>query len=249
MKPYLGLLGLSTKDVIYKTLGICVLMSAVQALLFLNTSAQNPTEPLEFIFKRSHAMWVAYPAVILFIRAFSPSGNGKGKNKHSKLIYTLQRLSVSDKVIVLLWAASYTAAIFIFWATEAVTLTLLARHHLQNLAPDLQGISLFYYFNSIDYLHGVLPVSSVFAALRLALTILGLGITTSCMGYQERHGRTGMAFIFVLYCALFSLADSTDSVKTNLLYCAFLAFCSGVALFNVFTRKEESIDAPQEETT
>lgn len=197
MRGYLSLLMLAARSTVYKISGLLLLMGALEMALFyrlLQKSSVHP-EGLEGLIDLSGIPIVCGGAFLVLCLILSLNGYESGG---SKIRYTLQRLSLSEEAIALLWSVYYLACFLIFWAVQLFIILWLGRLYVSAVDPayiNEQTIFLAFYRNS--FLHSLLPLEETSRFLRNGALLLGLSLGAACLPFKQRRGKRDIAMSFL----------------------------------------------------
>lgn len=204
MKKHLSVLMLANRGVVIKLTLIIVLTSAVQAFLFVTAMGSGVT--LEETLEESRVVYAAGVGFLLASAALCT-------NCCSGCGYTLDRLSVSPRTVLIWWTVNNTAWYIIFWASQTITMLALCRHFAAAADAALVGpqtVFLAFYRNS--YLHGLLPLEDGFILWRNLLLFPSLGFASACFSRALRRGRRSISpAVMILGAVLNFRADFSQS--------------------------------------
>lgn len=198
MKRYYSVLAIGARSSIYKIIGILLAMVALQAGLFYLLAAQTPAKaPLspEGMILQSHIPWVSAAAFAAVCGVLCLAGS---EVSHSRVRYTIRRLSVRERETVLLWAGYNTMCFLLFWAVQALILLLLCKWYLGGLDPAYHSRqSLFLACYRSAFLHSLIPMEEVSRLVRNLLLAAALGLLTARFSFLQRRDKKSIG-IFVL---------------------------------------------------
>lgn len=218
MRKHLSVLMLAARSTIYKVMGLFVVMGVTESALFFfalqKTLAAEPLG-LEQLISQSRIGFVCGISFLLLCGLLSLTGCEFGG---SKLRYTLQRLSVPEKVVVFWWAGYNAVCFFLFWVVQLAIALLLSRLYATKMHPAYvsgQTIWLAFYRNS--WLHSLLPLAETSRYLRNIIFVLSLGISASCFSWRQRHDQRGIAVVAVAMMVLVYFSRAMGSFASDLL--------------------------------
>lgn len=197
MRGYLSLLMLAARSTIYKISGLLLLMGALETALFYRLLQKSSVHPdgLEGLIDLSGIPIVCGVAFLGLCLILSLNGYEAGG---SKIKYTLQRLSLSEEAVALLWSAYYLACFLIFWAAQLFIILCLGRLYVSAVDPAYiseQTIFLAFYRNS--FLHSLLPLEETSRLLRNGALLLGLSLGAASLPLKQRRGKRDIVMSFL----------------------------------------------------
>ncbi len=153
----------------------------------------------------------------------------------AKCGFTLRRLRVTERA-VLLWQWAYnTACLLLLWAFELLLAFGLCVLFTARQEPSLvSGQTVFLAFLRSPLLHGLLPLGEWSLWARNALLAVTLGGACALLPYKQRRGRLGWETPAAATLALFSFPCGVgrwESVVLTLLLSACLLLQIGVAVW------------------
>lgn len=177
---------------------------------------------------------------ILLSVAILSHGSGTGE---SQMQYTLGRLSVNERVTVLLWGLCYTIYYFILWAFQAVLAFVLLSYCVGTMPAESVTVqSVFFTFYKNEFLHGILPLDDGTRYFSDICSCLSLGVTASCFSCKRRYGRKGFTFFVAAVCSAFWISREMGSFATDITFGIFLLGITALAVKSAWRELEYEED-------
>lgn len=125
--------------------------------------------------------------------------------------YTLCRLSLSHRAVVLWQAAANVLALLLYLLAQALIFLLLCWLYARR-GGTLGPQALFLAFWRVELFHAVLPLEHTARWVANGLTVVSLGLLFACSTDKEREGRRGFAAALCAptIVAFFRTTDMTD---------------------------------------
>lgn len=230
MKEYGSALGPAARLAVWKVLGISLLAAGVHCLLFLTALngwdiinfGAPPLESVVWMGKLSLAfrMGLLLVCAVLVLPWLE---------RGTKTSYTLQRLSVDERVLVLLWGGLNALLLLIFWGMQTAVVLALSRHYLQTtLADTANHQSLLIAFSRSPYLHALLPLWDCLVMARNLVCCAALGLSAAALPFHWRHGRKSWALLPLAALAVIFFPSGMDNVISSAT--GLMIFGSAIAL-------------------
>jgi hypothetical protein len=233
MRKYFSVFLVAVRSTMYKIMGILILMAAAETILFwiqlkgIESGIPLSLEELVRISRISLVSGAAFLAVccILSLVGYEMSG--------SRTRYTIQRLSVKEEAVVLLWALNSMIALCIFWAAQLGIVLLLSKIYIDFLEPvSFNRQTIFLAFHRSGFLHSLLPLEETSRVLRNVAMIFGLGIAAACFAQKQRQGQKGIAIMVLTALTVVTFSGDMGKLGTDIgIIAAFLA----AAVFSVYS--------------
>lgn len=221
MKQHLSVLMLAIRSSFYKLLAILAAMAVAEGVLFHLALREN--DILEYVFDGAftHAVFLAGFLTLCAVLLLPGSERGGGRER-----YTLRRLGVPERTVVLWTWLGNSCCILIFWAAQLAFVLLLCKYYTMTAAPgavNRQTIFLAFYRN--NFLHALLPLAELTRWMRNIALVVCLGGSTAAAPCRMRRGEqpVGTLVLTVASAALF--ARPVGSVWTDILLTGY-AVCS-----------------------
>lgn len=250
MRKHLSVFGLFARSSIYKVLGVILLLSAVQTFFFhleleKAIDAYNVVgfgmAPLERIFERS-AFYEYLAAGFLLITLFLCLTGHQANTG-----YTLQRLSVSEKV-TFIYQGVYNVLVYVILAAFQLTLAFfLCRYYLASVPSETVGNqTLFLAFYKSKFLHSLLPLEDTALWIRNILLALCLGFSAAEFPYSFRRGKFDPIILaMALYAIVFFRAEIGEITK--IISMSIITLLIGAEIvYSVFIKKDEEEEEANE---
>ena len=217
MKRYLSALSPAARLTVWKVLGISLLAAGVQVLLFLAVfwgwGSSEPVTPQLSDAVRTGRLSLVFGAGLLLVCAVLVL---PGLERGAKTGYTLRRLGVDERVLVLLWGGVNALLLLLFWGIQTAAALGLARYYFQTLPDELSNRqSLFFVFALTPYFHALLPLWDWPLAVRNLACCAGLGLSAAALPFHWRHGRRPGTLLFLAaVAAVLFPADMDSSISS-----------------------------------
>lgn len=232
IKAEASVLMLFCRRAIYGVLGAALGCCIAESVVFvaLNKAASAP----ELVFAEGHVALIGALGFLAVCAVLAFCGSGTSKQD-----YTLNRLLVSPRRILVLGAIANALMLLIFWAMQTLTLVSLCQEFTV-LNPELSsGNTLFLAFYRDSFLHGCLPMADVGRWARNIVMLGGLALCLSCFSTRKRRGQWGVAAIFLSLVTVFSFSTEMGSTGMDVAL-ILLALCvSGGALYGMWGGDDE----------
>ena len=213
MKKYGSALGPAARLTVWKVLGISLLAAGVHCLLFLTALngwdvVNLGTPSLESVVWMGKLNRVFRVGLLLVCAVLALPWQERG----TRTGYTLRRLSVNERVLVLLWGGLNALLLLIFWGVQTAVVLALSQHYLQTaLADTASRQSLLIAFSRSPYLHALLPLWDWPVMLRNVLGCAALGLSAAALPFHWRHGRKSWTLLFLAVVAAVLFPAGMDS--------------------------------------
>ncbi len=251
MKKYLSVFGLYARSSIYRVLGVLLVMGGAEAGLFMAklqaalADYNNPQGVTEFgrgpellhfeeILEKCHiplCFMVAFILITVFLCL-------PGTEFQSKTGYTLRRLSISERSVLLIQWMYNIMVYSILLAVQVLFCFVLSQVYIsQVLAEFIGNQTVFLAFYRSEFLHALLPLSEAGMWLRNVFLVIGLGFAAAEFSYNQRKKGYGVAIVALGLFAILSFQTEMGSFGSIFFTMIVVAFYVGNALYNLF-RKE-----------
>lgn len=230
---------LYVKSSIGKVLGIMILMTAAEGILFetilrkaveavgKEQSLYGYSVSLETVFTESRISWV-FAAVFILISIILMTACGE---YGSKTGYTLARLQITERAVFLMRTAANVCFYLLLLVWQILMTYGMARHY--TLQPELyvtnQTIVLAYYRNA--FLHGLLPLSDIIYWIRNILALAGLSVAAAC--YPILRIRTKVVPEAILWIAMTIMWFQARTGENNLTWLVILLILDAEMLLRI----------------
>ncbi len=200
MREYCTVLMLAARGVLWKLLAIAAAVAAAQGALFaLFWRAYPPEAPyyarlyygLEYMVQESRLAVPAAAGLAALSLALAFHGRERAGSRSR---YTLDRLGVNPRHILLLWAGCYALCLLVYWGFQAAAALGLCRVMTAGgwVADDMQTLSLACWRS--PYLHILFPLSDWIQLLSNGVLLLSLALAASSFSFLQRHGQPCFEF-------------------------------------------------------
>ncbi|MGN1156328.1 MAG: hypothetical protein ACI4TK_09150 [Agathobacter sp.] len=241
MKKYISVFEMITRSTLYKVLAVLVIMGALQFSLFWG-ELQEYDEIVEggmgAVVDQSHMIVLLATGFLLITVILCWSGCNLGSNQG----YTLRRLQITEKKILVLQAVYNSMIYILLWGSQVLVLLLESSLYLQKIAsPTNQTLVLAFYKNA--YMHSILPMEDILGWILLLLIIAGCGITSALFPYRQRRGNVSFGIIAAVGTTLIVFPKGIGGDLSFLIYYpSLLLIVYGIynVIVNVNKIKEES---------
>lgn len=245
MRGHVSVFMLFVRSSLYKALGLCLLMAAAQLGVYFFTADIESTW-LEKLVDEGAYRYIFAAFAVLMTLMLVQNCTGRG----AKPIYTLARLSVSQRCVFVWQSVSNALLWLIFLATEIFVMLGISAHFMSN-APEeaVTSQSLFLAFYRSEFLHSLLPMEYAGRWIRNILYVLGLGVICANASAKIRKGK--MAYFqlaFMLAVAVFTFVSPMGEMALDGMAIACFGLVSISIVGMQFTGGEEIEDEIPEET-
>lgn len=250
MKKHLSVFGLFARSSIYKIIGVILLLSAVQVFFFrfelikaleayevVGSGMAN----LEKMFARS--AFGEYLAAGFVIITFFLCLTGHQANTG----YTLQRLSVSEK-LTFIYQAIYNVLIYVILVASQIILAyFLSKYYISTVPQEtVSNQTLFLAFYKSEFLHALLPLEDTALWIRNVLLALCLGFSVAQFPYKYRRGKFEATVIaMVMYIIVYFKSEIGDIFKIASISVITLMIGAEV-VYTIFIKNEEEEEEANE---
>lgn len=236
MKRELSVLMPAARLTLWKVLGISLLTAGVQVPLLLAAlrgwaqSEELGPPALEVIVQQSRISLVFGAGLLLVCAVLILPGLERG----AKTSYTLRRLGVGERALVMLWGGLNSMLLLIFWAVQTAAALAFSQYYFQTtLAGMANHQTLFLACSRSPYLHNLLPLWDWPYLLRNLAGGLALGLSAAALPFHWRHGRKGwsvllLAVFFAYIPPMMMESSSFASVSILIFVIAYALITSNV---------------------
>lgn len=170
-----------------------------------------------------------------------------GVEKGSKVGYTLRRLSVSEKTVVL-WHWGYNSICYLLlWWVQALTALGLCLWYVKAAPAEVvnhQTIMLACYRNMPLYL--LFPLANVLGWMRNLSLVAALGLLTAKFPYLSRRGKNNSWYIVLLLVCCFPVNSSSPQADIMVIAAALLVcVVSAATLLRGEDIQDEELPEPE----
>lgn len=233
---------LITRSTIYKVIGVLILMTIVEFLLFswvLSSLAGGEIIGLEYAFDNSYIFFVfaaAFCALVIML-------TGLDRRKKAKPEYTLLRLSITEKQIFL-WHSLYNFLCFLlFLLLQTLVVMGLCQYYMDSgIDPTVSVQTVFLAFYRNAFLHSLLPLDNPFNMAGNVFLALAMGICCARSTVLQRCGKGSGIMIFTIYMGIRTFIRETDeNINKLLLWVVVIVVLieAGIYLFRKEAADEE----------
>ena len=251
MKKYLSVFGLFARSSIYRVLGVLFVMGLAEFGLFMAklkavfADYNNPQNIPEFgkgpemlhfeeILEGCHiplCFMVAFILITIFLCL-------PGTEFQSKTGYTLRRLSISERSVLMIQWMYNIMVYIILLAVQALFCFVLSQVYIsQVLAEFIGNQTVFLAFYRSEFMHALLPLSEAGMWFRNIFLVIGLGFAAAEFPYNQRKKGYGVAIVVLGLFAILSFQTEMGSIGGFFFSMVVVAFYVGNALYNLL-RKE-----------
>lgn len=225
MKKYISVLALDVKNTIFKVLGILIFMSVAQLTDFyfllkkelerwqsveMSWLEAGRVTSFDWMLSESHIVIIFVAALLLICAAliWGCSEHGKVRSK-----FTWHRLQIERRQVFAVWAAYRVLCMVLVVAWQILLIIAMDGMYQKMWAQGYAPQSLFLACYRNQFLHGLLPLSDPFYAVRLVCCMLLWGMGTAYVGYagfaEHQQGCSivivGILFTVVLFLGIVPL--------------------------------------------
>lgn len=226
MKKYTSVFALFVRSSIYKVVGVLLLMAAVEfgrfywnlraAVKHFETSGGTAFPNLEQLLYSSGIFWCFAAALVLISAALCLPGcefNGKTG-------YTLKRLSITDREVVLTQAVYNLGVYLLLFFTQTVVCFGLCRLYTASAPTELiSNQTVFLAFYRSPFLHSLLPMGEFALWVRNLFLVTALGWAAAVFHFIQRKKKfpVGLVIQIVLTILFFSSRNIHIGNHANIL--------------------------------
>lgn len=192
MRRHTSVLMLFARSSFYKVLGVLAAMTAAECGLFYLTLKRGAEKiargmvGLEHLIALQSFVYVLSILAVLYVLARVGDGSGSREG------YTLRRLGISEKAVVL-WQWAYNTGCLLFvWMVQALVAVGLCFWYLQVAPSGLvnhQTMVLAFYNN--EFLHRLIPLSDFWSWVMTLTVLPAFGLSAARGSYVRRWSSTG----------------------------------------------------------
>lgn len=242
MKRWLSVLTPAARLSLWKVLLLSALAAGVQVLLFLTVPLDTQYDPhnvslsLEGVVHQGNLSLAFSVGFVLVCAALVLPGVERG----AKTSYTLRRLAVDERVVVLLWGGVNALLLLIFWGIQAAAALALSRYYLQIMPTEyVNQQTLLMAFSRSPYLHALLPMWDWGLTIRNLLGCAVLGLSTAALPFHWRHGRKAWVTFPLAILAGFTFPCGMDGSTAYTIQLFVLGVTGVLAVFDVWRWHED----------
>lgn len=194
MRRHTSVLMLFARSSFYKVLGVLAAMTAAECGIFYLT-LRNGAEKIARGMVGLERLIVLQPyvfivGVITIVFLLAKVGDGSGSREG----YTLRRLGISEKTVVL-WQWAYNTVCFLLaWMVQALVALGLCFWYLQVVPAGLvnhQTVTVAFYTN--EFLHRLIPLSDFWSWVLLLTIFPAVGLDAAWESYKRRWAGAGQS--------------------------------------------------------
>lgn len=233
MRQYFSAIAIAARSTIYKILAIMILMTTVEIALFTAVVNKFPADYpflLEEVIVQSKIPFIfaiTFLALCAILCMFGLNGYG------SQVKYTINRLSISEKTISMLWSVYNIFCFILLWAVQLITVFLLSKIYLNSINSSFYNThTVFLTFYNSDFLHSLLPLDEYSRYIRNIILILGLSLSCTCFSFKQRRGKKSFSFIVLAIITMMFFSQGIGNFSADL----FLSIISLIAsMHSIYT--------------
>lgn len=207
MRQYISVWMLCARSTIYKVFGLFFVMAAVEAGVFYYAMS-GEAALLPKMLDRSHidSVFLVFSYLITLLLYQTGSANS------GKQCYTLDRLSISPRGVVVMQSIYNAAVFFLLWAVQIFIATALCFWYVEMADPSLvNGQTVFMAFYRSDFLHNLLPLDDWIRYVRNGIFILAFGFLVARAIFSNCHGNPKFPLWVPLWCIMLMSSLSLDN--------------------------------------
>lgn len=274
MKKYASVWMLAARGTIYKVMGVFLLLAAGQIGVFhLRFNAELSARQEELAGQLLHpeyGVWeVPYPTledvlesgyinitlvwkIALVLLLVVLATNGTSLKNGSKSRYTLQRLSLGERVVAAHFAAYNFAVLVLFWAFSVGMALALCHLYYRWAQPNAFGVqSTFLAFYRNKLFHSLLPLAETTRYVRNVFMFAALALVATLWNFWDHQGKKGAGNgIAALWCVMgFTLVGfdvkTGEGFLDGLLICLSIVLCAWCAYYILCLGTQEAKEAKE----
>ncbi len=236
MRKHISVFMLMIRSCVYKLLLVLLAMTAAEIGIFAMLPYRDYTLLFE-LFDNSGIYYVYLAAVVLCaVIQLGVCTSGKAQPR-----YTLARLSVSEKTVMVWHWLSAAMCFIIIWAWQIILVYALARWHAAEANVYwISHQSIFLSTFRSQFLHSVLPLEDISRLARNIVMAICMGGVCAAAAYKLRRGKKGgfgPAFVSALFAGTFR-AEHFEISYDGFLIFAYI-FITVISMVGVFTGDAE----------
>ena len=239
MKKHLSVFMLMARSSIYKVISVLFAMTVAELGLFyerMKVWAVGDTYNLESMIEGSHIVWVFGAAFLLITIYLCQTGCGFS----SKTGYTLQRLSISERM-VFVWQSIYNMMCYsLLWFVQILVVFGVCSLYV-TMAPEgyVTNQTIFLAFYRNDFLHSLLPMEDAGFWFKNVLIVFSMGICSAHYPMAQRRGKKIQEVMFLTACiVVFFVGELGEYIAPIMIICCSM-LCVIYAVVQVFSKDEE----------
>lgn len=132
--------------------------------------------------------------------------------KGAKFSYSLQRLSVNERSLTLIWAAVFGGVFLLYWLFQLALV--FGCWFYWSGQRELEPTALFMAAYTSRYFHLLLPLAEGWGYARNVAVCIGFGVCAAFSAHQFRHKRSAGIWCFVIVVLLYGL-NTSGSLATR----------------------------------
>ena len=239
MKKHLSVFMLMAQSSIYKVISVLILMIVTETGLFYMRMKQGmigDSFNLEMAVDESRILWILGIAFVLITIFLCQIGCGFS----SKTGYTLQRLSISERM-VFVWQSIYNMMCYsLLWFVQILVVFGVCSLYV-TMAPegDVTNQTIFLAFYRNDFLHSLLPMEDAGFWFKNVLIVLSMGICSAHYPMAQRRGKKIQEVMFLTSCVVVFFVGELGEYLTPVIVICCCLLCVLYAVFQVFSKDEE----------
>lgn len=242
MKRRLSVLTPAARLSVWKVLLLSALAAGVQVLLFLTVPLDTQYDTHRVTFSLEGAVHqgnlsLAFSVGFVLVCAVLVL---PGMERGARTGYTLRRLAVDERVVVLLWGGVNALLLLIFWGIQAAAVLALSRYYLQIMPAEyINQQTLLMAFSRSPYLHALLPTWDWGMTIRNVLGCAVLGLSAAALPFHWRHGRKAWSTFPLAILAGFTFPCGMDGSAVYGIQILILAVIGVLTVFGVWRWHED----------
>lgn len=244
MKKHLSVFALMIRQNFFKFLILIFVSAVAQGVMFYlkfnkafaeynSYYGEFQMRSLENIFEESRITLVFAAAFLLLLLILCTTCRSS-----SKTVYTLRRLRIGTRSIVLWQTLSGVFYLFMFWAFELLLVLLFSGIYMKYSPQDsisIQTVFLAFYKNS--FLHALLPLESIGTYIRNIVFIISLGVCSSVFSVYSLMGKFTYEILVLSPLVVLSFKRSLGEPTLDFLTCFYAVFILGWCIFDIFKKE------------
>lgn len=236
MKQHLSVLMLAIRSSFYKLLALLAVMAVSEGILFHFALENN--QVLEYAFDDAYTRFLFLAGFAALCILLTLPGSERSGNKER---YTLRRLGVSERAVVLWTWLGNACCILIFWAAQLAIVLLLCKYYTMSVGPGaFNSQTVFLAFYRSSFLHSLLPLAELTRWMRNIALVVCLGGSTAAAPCRMRRGETPFDTIVLMIASIVLFVRPVGSIWSDILLTGYAVCATAYAVW--MCRKEATDD-------
>ena len=244
MKKHLSVFALMVRQNIFKFIILIFVSAVAQSIMFYLKFKKALAEyesfygdiqmqSLESIFEKSRITIAFAATFVLLLLVLCTTCRSS-----SKAVYTLRRLRIGTKSIILWQTLSGMFYLFMLWAFELLLVLAFSSAYMKYSPEDsisIQTVFLAFYKNS--FLHALLPLESIGTYIRNIVFIISLSVCSSVFSVYSLNGKISYEILVLSPLVILSFKRKLGEPTIDFLLGFYALFILGWCIFDIFKKE------------